>query len=551
MELSDGNVSSKVMDHLGIVAGVCQELGIAKRIDEKIRKQRSDRKLSCGTSSVAMIINGLGFTNRRLYLTLQFYESKATELLLGEGIKSEDVTDSTLGQALDEIAEYGSSKLFSEVAYGMAKEQGLLGGVNHLDSTSISVQGDYKVKEGKEEDVVLVRHGYSKDKRADLKQVMLNLVVNGPTELPLWMESLSGNTSDQTSFRETIKQVNEFEKQLKASSSLWVADAAFYTEENLKSVEGSFWISRVPESIKEAKEYVSLEDDVIDWIESDRDGHKYACFSSNYADIEQRWLLIFSEQAYSRESANFEKKLKKQEVALEKALWHMSNTLFNCNADAEKALQKLSKKHPLFNITFDVIEKYKYEKPGRPAKDATKQTFYQLQPKLTRNDAAITTALNSKGRYILASNNLDNNDLPNFHILCEYKAQSKAESGFRFIKNPDFMVDSIFLKKPKRIQALMMIMTLCLFVYNYAQHKLRTALKHHDLTIPNQKKQPIQNPTLRWVFQLMEGIAIISISSTQQVLVTNMSPLRTRMVALFGSHVSNLYAVNSNSMNLS
>ena len=221
MEISDGNISSKVMDHLGIVAGSCKELGIAERIDKKIGKHRSDRKLSCGTSAVAMIINGLGFTNRRLYLTSQFYESKATELLLGESLKSDDVTDSTLGQALDEIADYGSSKLFSEIAYGMAQEQGLLGRTNHLDSTSISVHGDYKIKEGQtDEDVVLITHGYSKDKRADLKQVMLNLVVNGPAELPLWMESLSGNTSDQTSFRETINRVNEFEKALKASPSL-------------------------------------------------------------------------------------------------------------------------------------------------------------------------------------------------------------------------------------------------------------------------------------------------------------------------------------------
>lgn len=550
MELSDGSISSKVMDHLGIVAGVCQELGIAARIDEKIGKQRSDRKLSCGTSTVAMIINGLGFTNRRLYLTSQFYESKATELLLGEGIKSEDITDSTLGQALDEIAEYGSSKLFSEIAYGMAKEKGLLGRVNHLDSTSMSVEGDYRVEEG-QEDAVLITHGYSKDKRADLKQVMLNLVVNGPAELPLWMESLSGNTSDQTSFRKTIKQVNEFEKQLKASPSLWVADAAFYTEENLKSVDGSLWISRVPESIKEAKTYIKLEDDAIDWIESDSDGYKYASFTSHYADIEQRWLLVFSEQAYSRESVTFEKKLKKQEIALEKTLWHMSNSLFNCQRDAETALQKLAKKHPLFNITFDVLEKHKYEKAGRPAKNAKKQTFYQLQSKLTRNNDAITTALNSKGRFILASNNLDTSDLPDTKILSEYKAQSKAESGFRFIKSPDFMVDSIFLKKPKRIQALMVIMTLCLFVYNYAQHKLRTTLKHHDLTVPNQKQKPTQNPTLKWVFQLMEGIAIVSVSSTQQTLVTNMSPLRSKIVALFGPHVSALYAVNSNSVNLS
>lgn len=552
MELSDGNVTSKAMDHLGIVAGTCKGLGIAERIDEKIGKRRSDRKLSCGTSVVAMIINGLGFTNRRLYLTAQFYESKATELLLGEGINAEDVTDATLGQALDEIAEYGVSKLFSEIAYAMAQEHDLLGKVNHLDSTSISVQGEYKVKEGQaEEDTLLVTHGYSKDKRADLKQVMLNMVVNGPAELPIWMESLNGNTSDKTSFRSTIKQVNTFEKALKTSPSLWVADSAFYTETNLKSVDNCFWISRVPESIREAQQYINLDNDAIDWIDIASTGYKYASFSSNYADIKQRWILVSSEQAYSRESITFEKKLSKEEKALEKELWHLSNSLFNCQADAEKNLLKVAKKHPLFTITFDVVPKHKYEQAGRPAPNAKKQTFYQLQSQLVRNDTAIATALNRKGRFILASNNLDITDLPDAQILSEYKAQYKPERGFRFIKNPDFMIDSVFLKKPKRIQALMMIMTLCLFVYNYAQHKLRVALKDLDITVPNQKKKPIQNPTLSWVFHLMEGVAIVSMNSTQQVLVTNMSPLRTKIVALFGPYVTALYAVNSNSVNLS
>ncbi len=40
---------------------------------------------------VAMLLNGLGFTNRRLYLTSQFFESKPTEVLLGEDIKASDI----------------------------------------------------------------------------------------------------------------------------------------------------------------------------------------------------------------------------------------------------------------------------------------------------------------------------------------------------------------------------------------------------------------------------------------------------------------------------
>jgi hypothetical protein len=73
-----------------------------------------------------MILNGLGFTNRRLYLTHQFFVSKPIDQLLGVGLKAEDITDYTLGHALDDIAEYGSSQLFGEVAFGVALENNLL-----------------------------------------------------------------------------------------------------------------------------------------------------------------------------------------------------------------------------------------------------------------------------------------------------------------------------------------------------------------------------------------------------------------------------------------
>lgn len=61
-----------------------------------------------------MIINGLGFTNRRLYLTPQFFQSKAVEFLFEENVQSKDFNDHTLRKALDEIAEYGSSKLYGD-----------------------------------------------------------------------------------------------------------------------------------------------------------------------------------------------------------------------------------------------------------------------------------------------------------------------------------------------------------------------------------------------------------------------------------------------------
>ncbi len=52
------------LDHLGIVAGVYREIGLAEYLDAQDARQHE--RVSVGTATVAMILNGLGFSNRRL-----------------------------------------------------------------------------------------------------------------------------------------------------------------------------------------------------------------------------------------------------------------------------------------------------------------------------------------------------------------------------------------------------------------------------------------------------------------------------------------------------
>jgi Domain of unknown function (DUF4277) len=59
------------LDHLGVVAGVCQEIGLAAYLDRLAGE--TNHHVSMGTATVAMILNGLGFSNRRLYLVPQFF----------------------------------------------------------------------------------------------------------------------------------------------------------------------------------------------------------------------------------------------------------------------------------------------------------------------------------------------------------------------------------------------------------------------------------------------------------------------------------------------
>jgi transposase len=81
--LLDAEYQTERLDHLGIVAGVCREVGIAEWLDERVGESRRD--VSVGTAVVAMILNGLGFANRQLYLIPQFFANKPVEHLTLRG----------------------------------------------------------------------------------------------------------------------------------------------------------------------------------------------------------------------------------------------------------------------------------------------------------------------------------------------------------------------------------------------------------------------------------------------------------------------------------
>ena len=146
------------------------------------------------------------------------------------------------------------------------------------------------------------------------------------------------------------------------------------------------------------------------------------------------------------------------------------------------------------------------------------------------------------GRFILATNVLDPCVLSSSDALREYKAQQGVERGFRFLKDPLFFASSVFLKSPKRIAALGMIMALCLLVYNLGQRQLRQALAGQDQTIPNQLGKPTSSPTLRWVFQCFMAVHLVVVQGVQQVV--NLTDDRRHILRFFSPACRRYYLLS-------
>jgi transposase len=86
---------------LGLIAGMVDELGLPELIDTVIKQDHEQRQVSVGLCVKAMILNGLAFVNRALYLMPHFFKDKPVELLLGEGVAAEHLNGDALGRALE------------------------------------------------------------------------------------------------------------------------------------------------------------------------------------------------------------------------------------------------------------------------------------------------------------------------------------------------------------------------------------------------------------------------------------------------------------------
>ena len=539
-------MKTEQLGHLGLVAATIHQLGIIDKINQRLPLQKDKGgKISHGHRCCAMLLNGLGYTTRTLYLSSHFFEDKPLARLLGIEVDVDALNDDMLGRHLDAIARYGTTQLFSEIAFEICQEQGLFGKSCHLDTTTLTLYGDY---EGYPQISPIPALGYSKDHRPDLKQVTLSLTQTCEGNIPLWMEALAGNSSDKISFQETVDRITRFQKALAdAPAQLFVMDAAFYTLESIARLSHVKWLTRVPANHKVAQALLEQPQMNLTW-QTINANYAISAHHSQYGGIEQRWLLVASTAAKARELTTFYKRLDKQYEKLDKALWHLSHQVFSCESDAKRAIMTLVRTFKYHRVDYQIVPIMKHHGKGRPALDAIAVCIgYQCHAHIASNIQTIRTAIDCLGRFILATNELDKTKLCDEELLSEYKAQTHIEAGFGFLKSDEFELNHIFLKNPTRIGALMMVMTLCLVVYNFAQYRLRKTLAQSEHVLPNQLGKPIKEPTLRWVFQLMSKISVVCLrddtSQPWRSTVCNLKTLQILIVMLFGQHARQIYDI--------
>jgi len=531
------------LDHLGVISEVIKDLGLIKLINARLVPDDQEA-ITPGEAIAGMILNSLGFSNRPLSLTPQFFANKPLDLLFREGIRADMFNRFKLGRTLDEVHAYGCDGLLSELSLAVCGHEGIDLRFNHLDTTSFALTGDYIPESDKQ--AIAITYGYSKDHRPDLKQAVLELMVSQDGGVPFVSKSWHGNASDSQIFQERAQALMATFKR-SATPRYLVADSKLYHEDNATNLQALGFITRIPGTLKLVSQVIAQALGWDTWQRVD-DTTRYQRLELCHYGMAQRWLVVYSDAAFERAEASVSKAQKRESEGIAKQLFHLQAQRFETPEAAQEALEALAKAWTYHQVdAYGLIDHKRYACQGRPTPTTpVKAIEWQIQGQVRPDEAALAQRKHYKACFVLGTN-IAEEQLSDPEVISAYKGQARAEGGFRFLKDPLFFVSSLFVKKPSRIQGLLMVMTLALLVYSVAQRRLRQALARQNETIPNHIKQPTSRPTLRWVFEVLEGIERVRVMVEGKVreLITGLNEVKIKILRLFGEQVCQVYQLPS------
>lgn len=517
-------ITAKQPGAANLMAHLCKELNIAHFINKMVTWDDKQWKASPGALITSLIINTL-VQRTPLYQVQRFYEGMDMPLLFEEPLHARDLNDDALGRALDRLADVDCKQLLSTVACRAARIEDMNIRTVHADTTSFSMYGQYDSEDCEEKDSLKKRfieivHGYSKDKRADLKQIKFGLLVT-KEGFPLIGDVHSGNQSDGVWNKEILK---EFEVSfLDYWRVVYVADSALVTTENLKTMAAKKMklISLLPSRYNLAQELRDKAWDLGGWtyqgqISEGKNAAEYwtQSIDAEFADKTYRFVVVRSSNLDKRKEKKLEAKLKQEYQELQKLQKEVGKDEFKCKPDALSRLKGILDAHQgLHRLTGRVIERtLKKRPPGRPRKDSKTSlqvvTTYAIE--LTIDEPTAAQIIEWRQReatfVLITTESLDRWD--DRDILMEYKGQINVEMRFRFLKDPMF-VDAIYLKTPKRVQAIGYVILLSVMIAALLERRIRETLRKQKETITAPGKRILPRPTARVLIDMLNTIQVV------------------------------------------
>jgi transposase len=522
-----GEIEVFAVKHLPIVRTYGHKLGVVEVLNDFVP---SEMDVEPGVMFLGMLLDTLSGRSP-LYRLEEFFETQDTELVLGKPIEAKCFNDDNVGRFLDKLYETGTMKLFTEIAKRAVERFGVSCGHVHFDTTSGSVFGAYSGEPQRENEVpYAMTYGHSKDRRPDLKQFLIAMVcVEG--NVPIFGASEDGNASDKTVNNELLTTISSRMATfgLAEGAFIYIADSALMTEENLKAIgDDILFISRLPATYNECQRVIHEAVTQNVWEEigmiaetkptKNRPGTHYRTYETHVDLYGKRYraVVLHSSAHDRRRQKRIERELKTEHQTLLTELKKACKIDYACHADAEAAVQRLANtKAGSYTIDTQVEERPTYTR-GRP-KGGVKEVAemrYGISATITENEAAVAVLREEAGCFVLVTNVPEADEQEGGYdspaILQAYKEQHGMERNFGFLKDPA-IVDSLFLDKPERIEALGLILLTALLIWRLMEREMRRSIQASGEPISGWDHKPTRRPTSFMMTTKFSGVLVIKI----------------------------------------
>jgi transposase len=508
------------VQHLPIIKAYADQLGLVSLINHYVP---TEMDVDAGTIVLGLVLDTLSGRSP-LYRLEEFFAHQDTELLLGKALPPQAFTDDTVGRVLDRLYDFGTMRLFTACAVRAATRFDLERRYVHFDTTSRSVWGDYQFAETQDLPFQ-VTYGYSKDKRPDLKQFVLSTLCIDRA-VPIWGKPEDGNASDKTLNTTLLSEIAQLLAchGVAPGAYIYIADAALVTEDNLAALGDTLFITRLPATYSECGRVIAEAVARNQWEEvgvlaqTPPTQHRPGTFYKVAEDVvtlygkPYRAVVVHSNSQDQRRQKRLERELQESATTLETTVREAAKQAYFCRADAETAAEQLRALPSAYHqIEVEVEERPQYG-PGRPSRHKPRPIQamrYGLKPSLREREEVIARKRQEAACFVLLTNVPTTGEMAHRagDVLRAYKEQYGVEQNFAFLKDP-VIVNSLFLKKPERIEALGLVLLLALLLWRLVERTLRVHVETTGQPLTGWDKKATQKPT---AFMMMTKFAAVMV----------------------------------------
>jgi transposase len=517
------------VQHLPIIKTFADKLGLVGIINRCVPTEMA---VDAGTIVLGLVLDTLSGRSP-LYRLEEFFAHHDTELLLGKALPPHAFTDDTVGRVLDRLYDMGTMKLFTACAVRAAATFGLERRYVHFDTTSRSVWGAYQC--GEDQDLPFrITYGYSKDHRPDLKQFVLSTLCVDRA-VPIWGKPEDGNASDKTLNATLLSEIAQLLARygVQRGAYIYIADAALVTAENLAALGETLFITRLPATYSECARVIAEAVARNRWEEvgvlaqTKPTKHRPAAaytVDENVVTLygtSYRAVVVHSSTQEPRRQKHLARELQASQATLEATMHEAAKQEYFCRADAEAAAEKLRALPSAYHHIEVVVEERPQYGPGRPRRHQprpVKAMRYGLQPTLRERAEVIARKRQEAACFVLLTNVPTTGEMAHSakEVLGAYKTQHGVEQNFAFLKDP-LIVNSLFLKKPERIEALGLVLLLALLLWRLVERTLRVHVETTGHALTGWDKKETQKPTAFMMMTKFAAVMVVKVGTHRQL----------------------------------